>query len=406
MSVRHLVHTVVLLWLVWATIILSFQTVVNNRFQPRRPDRVLDWTGWETGGKNALQGRPYLLGEFMDLQVAWDSEYYLSIAIKGYDDTDVFAIDQGEHEGLSLNYAFFPLYSLAIRLLAFFLQPLGLNSIATATLAGVLISLLGTLAGMFALYDIAQDKLGKDGALRAIFYMLIFPSGFFLAQVYTEGLFVGLAFGSLALLRRKHWLGASFIAFLAVWTRGIGIALLLPLSIAWFNEWLASGKKLDRQLVAKGFLALSPLIAYGIWSVTLGSSFGYVENDYFGRGIFVLERSLDRWGWAIRQLWEGDEQVAVYYAIELGSILLALLASLFTLRSYPGIALFSLAGLIIPLTSGEPQSMVRYVLVLPAVYLFLSKLGKHPIFDRVWSLASILLLGLLTTLFTFYFWVA
>ena len=47
---------------------------------------------------------------------------------------------------------------------------------------------------MIALYDLTQESLGEDGAMRAAFYLLIFPTGFFLVQVYTEGLFVGLAF--------------------------------------------------------------------------------------------------------------------------------------------------------------------------------------------------------------------
>jgi hypothetical protein len=49
--------------------------------------------------------------------------------------------------------------------------------------------------------------------------------------------------------------------------------------------------------------------------------------------------------------------------------------------------------------------MVRYVLVVPALFIFLARLGKRPAFDRAWILASALLLGLLATLFTFDLWV-
>jgi hypothetical protein len=50
--------------------------------------------------------------------------------------------------------------------------------------------------------------------------------------------------------------------------------------------------------------------------------------------------------------------------------------------------------------------MVRYVLSAPAVYVFLSRLGKRPVFDRVWTFASLLLMTLLVILFTFDLWVA
>ncbi len=72
------------------------------------------------------------------------------------------------------------------------LKLIGLNLTATATLAGVIVSALGALLAMLALYDLTSDSLGDEGAMRAAFYLLIFPTGFFLVQVYTEGLFVGL----------------------------------------------------------------------------------------------------------------------------------------------------------------------------------------------------------------------
>ncbi len=87
-------------------------------------------------------------------------------------------------------------------------------------------------------------------------------------------------------------------------------------------------------------------------------------------------------------------------------MLLALIACLLTLKRYPGVALFGLAALAIAVFSGWPQSMSRYVLVIPSFFLMLSRLGKWPVFDRAWTLASVLLFGLLTTLYTFDMWVA
>src|SRR5512138_2739882 len=106
-------------------------------------------------------------------------------------------------EHLSLSYAFFPLYSWMIWLFTWPLKVFGLNPIATATLAAVIVSALGALGAVLALYDLTRDALGEDGAMRAVFYLLIFPTGFFLVQVYTEGLFVGLAFGCLAMIKRR-----------------------------------------------------------------------------------------------------------------------------------------------------------------------------------------------------------
>jgi hypothetical protein len=40
------------------------------------------------------------------------------------------------------------------------------------------------------------------------------------------------------------------------------------------------------------------------------------------------------------------------------------------------------------------------------VFIALSRWGKNPVFDRAWTIASILLMGMLATLFTFDLWVA
>lgn len=56
-----------------------------------------------------------------------------------------------------------------IRLLSWPLSLLGLNAIATATLAGVMVSTLGTLAAMLALYELAKDELGDSGGIRRRF---------------------------------------------------------------------------------------------------------------------------------------------------------------------------------------------------------------------------------------------
>jgi hypothetical protein len=62
--------------------------------------------------------------------------------------------------------------------------------------------------------------------------------------------------------------------------------------------------------------------------------------------------------------------------------------------------------IIFALTSGAAQGMVRYVLVTPPLFWVLARWGRQPAFDRLWSLASILLLALEAMLFTFDFWVA
>jgi hypothetical protein len=398
-------RTLLLIWLTWAAILIVFQNVVPQRLLLRRPDFALEWTPGETGA-HSQDDKPYLIDKFMNQQVAWDAEYYLSIAVGGYDDPSMRRIPIRETgEAVSQNYAFFPLYPHLMGVVMIPLSILGLTSIGTATLAGILVALVGTLWGMIGLYDLAREELGEDGAIRAAFYLLIFPSGFFLAQVYTEGLFVGLVFCSLALLRRQQLGWAAVLAVCAVWTRAVGVALIVPLALTWYQG--LHGKPINRQMLWRGLAVLLPVAAYVMWSLSAwGVNFRAVEENFFGRGLFLIEDSWQRWREAWAAISGTNSQAAVYYALEFATVALALAACGLTLRRYPGVALFGLTAIAIAVFSGWPQSMLRYMLIVPASYLVLSRWGRHTAFDRAWTLGSALIMGILALLYTFDMWVA
>lgn len=405
---------VLLLWLAWAVLLCGFQWAVAARIGLARPDDVLSWTAAETTA-DAHRQQPYLLDPFLNDHVAWDSEFYLSIAVAGYDDPLVRTTGPADAR-LSLNYAFMPFYPLVTRVVSWPLRVFGLTPIATATLAGVLVSLLGTLGGMLALYDLARDELGEPGGLRAAFYLVAFPTGFFLAQVHTEGLFVGLAFGCLAMVRRKRFGWAALLAIGATWTRAVGVALVIPLALPWLRagDWM----QLDlewRQIffqgipwraLGKGLLRMAPVLAFAAWRYSyLGAGFNTVEDLFFGRGFLSLGTSFFTWSEAFRSIFGPNPETAVYYLIEFGAIVLGLAACRAMWRADPAMAAYSLAAIVLSLTSGPAQGMHRYILAAPVVFLYLARLGRREVFDRAWSLASILLMGLLATLFTFDFWV-
>ena len=408
------VRTLILIWLGWSIAILAFQGIVNARYQPNRPDRALMWTPNETA-RNSQNGKDFLLEPFMNHQVSWDSEFYVGIAVGGYDDPRITTTTLKDGSTLPLSYAFFPFYPFTISLLAAPLGLLGLNPIAAASLGGVLASLFGTLGAMLALYDITRHELGDEGGIRVAYYMLVFPSGFFLAQVYTEGVFLGLALGSIAFAYRKQFFWAALLAALATLTKAVGLLLLVPLFLAWLDaaEWRTLLTRLGesfsavvRQDCGLGFLILT-VLAFLFWHFTLGEKAVIVEHEHFGRGLFNWGGMA--WGldYLIGSFREGSNpQMTTYYALEVASILLALTASVFTFRRYPGLTLFGLLAFTLAVTGSAPQSIIRYVLTVPAVFILLARLGRSAAFDRTWTLLSVLLLAMQATLFTFDMWVA
>jgi len=413
-------RAIVLIWLAWVLIVIGFQALATARLQPQWPDRAQDWTEAFTG-PNYQKGHPYLLDPFMNDQVAWDSEYYLGIAVGGYNDPRVTHLPaQGPSSNtapLSLSYAFLPFYPFLIRLFAFPLDVFKMDAIATATLAGVMVSALGALGGALALYDLTREKLGEEGALRAVFYLLIFPTGFFLVQVYTEGLFAGLAFGCLALLKHKRWAGAALLGVCATLTRAVGVALVIPMAITWIRsgEWMDLDRDWREILfhgiplrpLGRAFLAFAPVIAFLAWKFSyLGFNFDVVEANYFGRGFINFGGAFYNWAAAFHNLFIGNPQQTAYFLTEFIGLFIGALTSILCIRYDPEIAWFSLAVFLISFGSGPAQGIQRYILGAPAVFIMLARWGKHPVFDRAWTILSLLLMGLLAMLFAFNMWVA
>jgi hypothetical protein len=119
----------------------------------------------------------------------------------------------------------------------------------------------------------------------------------------------------------------------------------------------------------------------------------------------ALGQAWSAWRDAFLTLFSGNPQTAVYFAIEFAAILLGLVACWQTWQRYPGIAVYGLAVIAVSMTCGIAQGMPRYVLAVPSIFLVLSRWGQQIVFDRAWTLASILLMGMLAALFTFNMWV-
>ncbi len=463
-------RNIILIWFAWALIIIGFQALATARFRPQWPDRSQEWVAQYTLPATYQVNRPYLVGSFMNDQVCWDSEYYLSISMAGYDDPKVPHLtpfgsttywrdgmliggDIYNGESTSLNYAFFPFYPWVMWLFSQPLKLFGLDLLSTATLSGVIVSALGALLGMLALYDLTYDTLGEEGAMRSAFYLLIFPTGFFMVQIYTEGLFVGLAFSCLAMLRRGKWLPAALLGAAATLTRAVGVALIIPMALTWFRtgDWLdidlewrqiyywwkeswralfLAIRKIVRSIFGiqksddpdwawlrkklvvvvsfgKMLLAFAPLIAYLIWKFSrLGMNFDIVEQNYFGRQVLDFGSAFYNWSTALRSMFLGIPERTAYFFTEFLGLVLGVATCIACIKRYPEIAWFSLAVLLISVGSGPVQGIIRYIIGAPAVFVMLAHWGKNTVFDRAWTIASILLMGLMAMLFAFNFWVA
>ena len=169
-----------------------------------------------------------LFGTFAE----WDSGWFLHIAEHGYDSRQ--------------STAFFPLYPLVVRGVAFVL--------GSTTVAGVVVSLVAAAVAAALLGQLARPLLGEIAARDSVLYFALAPTAFVFTALYSEALFVALATGSFLAAVRRRALLAALLAALAVATRPLGLALMPALLVLlWPRE------RTPRELLRLAPLALVPL---------------------------------------------------------------------------------------------------------------------------------------------------
>jgi Gpi18-like mannosyltransferase len=192
-----------------------------------------------------------------DLEVfyAWDSMHYEDIATTGYE----FINDGKMH-----NVAFFPLFSLIIKLLMY----LGFSF----NIAGILVNNLAFLGAIYCVYFWVKSYRSENEARWATAVLAWCPPSMFAGVIYTEGLYLFLsAAAMLAFDKSRYGLTALFGA-LATATRPTGLALIPALIIASWKQRKPPIAYISSLATAAGVLLFSLYCA-----VTFNDPLAFVE---------------------------------------------------------------------------------------------------------------------------------
>jgi hypothetical protein len=127
----------------------------------------------------------------------WDTINYQSLAQNGYVNT-----------GNDANFiVFFPFYPLLIRAFTFDFSYINLVALAVANVC--------SLIAFIYLYKLAKMEFNEGTALKAVLFLSIFPTAYFLSAPYTEGLFFALVIACFYYARKSNWALAGLLGFLA-----------------------------------------------------------------------------------------------------------------------------------------------------------------------------------------------
>ncbi|HEY8285778.1 MAG TPA: mannosyltransferase family protein [Chloroflexota bacterium] len=169
----------------------------------------------------------------------WDALWYLRVATDGYS----AAPDLHNHVSL----AFFPLYPLALHLL--------LAVWPWSPGAGALVlSNLCFFAAACTLYQLVVLDFGHRWARRSVWMLALFPTSLFFFGGYSESLFLLCLLRCCYHLRLRQWWMAGLWGGLAGAARPLGILLVGPFLVAW---WERGGPTLSLhpRALARGALA-------------------------------------------------------------------------------------------------------------------------------------------------------
>jgi hypothetical protein len=365
------------IWLIWSIALFLVGAIIMSRVPIN-------------GVRHSYSGT----GEELSVWTNWDGNNYIMIARGGYSD-----------EPLPL-YAFFPLLPVLIKVLTVIFP-------ISYPLAGIIISRLATLGALIFFVKLIEKQWNQEIAYKAAWVLLIFPTSFFMFSVYTESLFLCTTIAAWYFAKEKNWILAGIFGFFSATSRLVGI--LTTFIIMW--EYLSS---VNWNI---------PKIRWGITSVlapVLGLiSYGYYNYVQTGSFLHFLE---------VQKYWSAHGRGGYHNPLEIvikelantfsdKSNILGILGSLdiwFSLfaigillwatirKSLPIQYLFwGWAIILIPIISGSLVSMPRYVLTCFPIYMIIALwCQKNIFFDKLYTMASILLLAALYSMFLFQAWIA
>ena len=319
-------------------------------------------------------GLPYWLWSFGN----FDGVHYLRIAQDGY--------------AYQYTQAFFPLYPILIKLGSYL-------TFGAYLISALLISNIAFLAGLIIFYKLVKKNYNEKIAFWSCIFLLTFPTSFYFGSVYTEGVFFLMIIAAFYFLEEKKILLASIIGSFASATRLVGIFLALSLI-----------KKLDIKSLIPLLIIPLGLFVYMIYLIIeFNNPFYFLTaQSIWGQersttGIILLPQVFWRY---IKILTTTSGLPLLNASFELVStvfaIVVLILANKKVKREW---LIFSWLAVLTPTLTGTLSSMPRYILIAFPIYIVLASIRSTRL-KVLLVILSLVILSLLTVLFTRGYWVA
>jgi hypothetical protein len=307
----------------------------------------------------------------------WDFGYYREIAESGYNSGDG-------------SLAFYPLFPWLLRLVAYVCK--------SYLFAGLIVSGIACIIAAMLLRRLVQLDYSASVATRSVWFLLIFPTAYFLHAGYSESLFLAMALGSILAARVERWWLAGALGAFCWMTRGVGAVLVPTLMVeATQQHWLRRSwnwRWLWIAIVPTGFVVYLLIN----WRVA-GQPFAFLQTRKVS-----FEQSFALPSAGIRQaIWAqypSAREAEMVGAQELFFVALGFVCTIVSwIKLRPAYATWMTGNLILFTSVNFLQSIPRYTLTMFPIFILFALLARNRFWAGVITVWSLLLFALFAVLF-------
>jgi hypothetical protein len=323
---------------------------------------------------------------WLEIWNRWDALNYQKLAQFGYGET-------GELKPLLV---FYPLFPWSVRLFTFITRDYLVSTFIVSTIASLIAAVV--------LLRLVELDYSKALAQRAVWFLFIFPTSYFLHIGYTESLFLMLALSSVYAARRERWLMAGVFGALTCMTRPNGVVLLPVLIVEaahqyriirrWRWQWLYIA------LAAAGFGGYLLLNKY-----VTGDTFAFIslQQQFFGKSLSSPLSGIDNaWGSMISRPPSEAEMIGTQEVLFIALGLICTIVSWIKLR--PAYSVWMTGNWLMFVSVSFVLSVPRYTLAMFPIFILFSMLAAQRVWLAVITVWSILYLSLFASTFVSGHW--
>ena len=333
----------------------------------------------ERGPFILISGQNQHGGTLLDILTQWDGIWYRMIAQHGYGP-----------QTPALAPAFFPVYPLLVRAVAFIVRDFQVASLIVSN--GCLIAA--------ALLLVRLLRLDYDELIcrRAVIFLMFNPVSFFLSTAYSESTFLLLSIGAFLAARQGKWLVAALCAGGLSATRAPGLIIGAPLLAEHVVQWRARGAGLREFF--RPYLLWLALVPAGLAI--------YLLYFYVQRGNLFLPMQSVAGGWkrTLTPPWQTfiwpanltPTHIPLYQVMVGTAIILTVVGFFLKLRAT--YLVYAVVAILFYLAWGTLDGLPRYLSIIFPIHLVLALVSSRWkwLYEPLLAF-SIALLALCTVLF-------